>query len=135
MFAYNSDTKLFDIPLGDEIVVGEPTNNNGGTMPSINSAWVIVGEYQKMEPVLDSNGLPTFDPETGIQIMAPVYDKDGNPVMVPIYHKIEATIDSEGQLKLGRIPASAIVDYITDENNNQIYIKSVIDGNAGGKVY
>ena len=133
LFAYNSDTKLFDIPLGDEIIVGEPSNSGG--MESIDSAWVIVGEYQKMEPVLGPDGLPTFDPETGIQIMTPVYDENGAPVMVPIYHKIEASINSEGQLKLGRIPASAIVDYTLDENNNPIYIESVIDGNAGGKVY
>ena len=104
-------------------------------MAPIDSAWVIVGEYQKMEPVLGPDGLPIFDPETGIQIMAPVYDESGNPVMVPIYHKIEANIDSKGQLKLGKIPASAIVDYILDENGNIVYIESVIDGNAGGRVY
>lgn len=133
LFAYNSDTQLFDISLGDEIIVGEPSNNGG--MAPIDSAWVIVGEYQKMEPVLGPDGLPIFDPETGIQIMAPVYDESGNPVMVPIYHKIEANIDSKGQLKLGKIPASAIVDYILDENGNIVYIESVIDGNAGGRVY
>ena len=64
-----------------------------------------------MEPILDSDGNPTFDPETGIQMMKPVYDEDGNPVMVPIYHKVDIDIDSTtGNLIFNKIPASAIVD-------------------------
>ena len=89
-----------------------------------------------MEPRLDSEGNPLFDLETGIQLMDPVFDADGNPVMVPIYHKVEASIGSNGQLVLENIPVSALTDSITDKQTQTItYIESIIDGNFGGKVY
>ena len=62
LFAYNSATDSFDLPLGDEIATG----NGNFNLSTINSAWVQVGEYQKVEPALDEQGNPIFDIETGI---------------------------------------------------------------------
>lgn len=62
LFAYNNLSKEFDIPLGDTIATGTAAGN----IPAIQESWVKVGEYQKMEPRLDSEGNPIFDIETGI---------------------------------------------------------------------
>lgn len=132
LFGYNNVTKAFDLPLGDEIATG----NGNFNLSIINSAWVQVGEYQKMEPVLDESGNPMFDVETGIQIMKPVYDEEGKPIMVPIYHKIDISISETGGLILNKIPVSALTDDLgLDELGNIRYIESIIDGNSGGKVY
>ena len=68
----------------------------------------------------------------------PVYNSDGTIKTEPIYE--EVGISSTGQLVIEQLPMSALIDYhvMQDINGNIIgteYINSVIDGNAGGKVY
>lgn len=136
LYAYNPSTKQFDIKIGDEIVID--TSILDDTASSIESAWVKVGEYQKLEPAVDEFGNPLLD-EDGNQIMNPVYDEDGNPVMVPMYQQITSSVSGTGQLMLSQIPASAIIDTTikTDEYGNveETYVQSIIDGNVGGIVY
>ena len=50
---------------------------------------------------------------------------------------VKGEIDSiTGQLKLEALPASVITDVShKDEEGNNIYIESTLDGNAGGEVY
>lgn len=136
LYAYNADTKNFDIKIGDEIVVD--TSVLDDIISSIETTWVKVGEYQKVEPATDENGNPLFD-EDGNQIMNPVFDENGDPVMVPMYQKISTNISSTGQLVLDKIPANAITDVaITQDeygNSKSTFIESIMDGNLGGVVY
>ena len=49
---------------------------------------------------------------------------------------IQAQVDEKtGQLNIESLPASVISDKHIDEHGNEVYIKSTLDGNAGGKVY
>lgn len=133
LYAYNAKSEDFDIKIGDEIVI-----NTSGVTPTVKETWVKVGEYQKVEPLLDEFGNPVID-ENGSIITYPVYDENGDPVIVPMYQKIISSVSGTGQLMLSQIPASAIVDTTTlvDSFGNveENYVESLIDGNFGGIVY
>lgn len=114
LYAYNPNTRAYDIRLGDEIVVD--TSASGGTSSVIKEAWIQVGEKQ----MVDANGNPLF-----------TEDEYGNkiPLMEPIYQKIETVVNTEtGQLQLSGIPVSALVDTHMDGS----IIESVLDGNSKG---
>ena len=128
LYAYNNSTKDYDIKIGQEIVID--TSLSDDAAGKIETAYVKVGEKQKVEQKVDSEGNPMFD-EAGNAIMVPVYDKDGNPIMVPIYQEVIVDVSQSGQLVLDKIPASAIVD----EHDDGTQIESILDGNNGGEVY
>ena len=90
LFARNNETGLFDIPLGDKIIVGE------GSKIESNIKSIVI------------NGIP-----------------------------IEGYIDDKtGQFNLSALPATVITDVShIDASGKEVYIESVLDGNAGGKVY
>lgn len=121
LYAFNHVTGQFDIKIGDEIKID--TSSSDDVASKIETAYIKVGESQK------------YDEVTG----KPVYDENGNPVMVPILSQIVTDVSQSGQLVLNQIPASAIVDehFITDENGNITVqqIESNLDGNSGGRVY
>lgn len=116
LFAYNSNTNQFDIPLGDEIKID--TSNSGG----------------------GSNILPNFG-DIQIQVgVQNVYDDAGNLIgTAPKYAKLDTSISEGGNLIISQIPVSAIADkeIIVDDSGNQIevQVQSELDGNVGGEVY
>lgn len=118
LFRWNPRTNNYDIQLGDEIVVGATANTSTDNQFK---AWVYIGEKQ----VADEHGNLVYNPDGTIKT-EPVYEEVG--------------ISATGQLVIEQIPTSALIDYhvMQDVNGNIIgteYINSVIDGNAGGKVY
>lgn len=119
LFAYNANTKQYDIKLGDEIVIDTSVADENAQ--SIKEAYIIVGHKQSV----DSEGNPLFD-------------ENGNPIMEPIWQKVKVEVDATvpGNLVLSQIPTSALIDYETrvDENGNivEVPIQSILDGNSGG---
>ena len=114
LYAYNPDTRSYDIKLGDEIIVDTTTADNNAS--TIKEAWIQVGEKQ----MVDKDGNPLF-----------TEDEFGNkiPLMEPIYQKVETVVNTEtGQLQLTGIPVSALID--THEDGS--IIESVLDGNSKG---
>lgn len=111
LFAYNSNTKTFDIQLGDEIKIDTSISGTGFS----DKLLVKTGEKQ----ITDENGF--------IIGTEPVFS--------------EITISKiTGQLVLEQIPVTALVDHekVLDIAGNEVgrkYFQSVLDGNYGGEVY
>lgn len=111
LFAYNSNTKAFDIRLGDEIKIDNSILGAG--LPA--KFLIKTGEKQ----ITDENGFVT-----GIE---------------PIFSEV-ATNNVTGQLVLEQLPIAALVDHekVLDIAGNEVgrkYFQSVLDGNYGGEVY
>lgn len=118
LYAYNADTRAYDIKIGEEIVVDTSLSDDNAS--KIETAWIKVGEEQVYDPITNE----------------PLYNDDGTPVMKPILKQVTVDVSQTGNLVLSNIPATAIVDYEThtDDNGNivQTPIESILDGNAGG---
>lgn len=114
LYAYNSDTRAYDLKIGDEIVVDTTFSDDIASV--IKDAWIKVGEKQ----AVDENGeLLWTEDDFGNKI----------PLMQPVYQKIETVINTEtGQLQLAGIPVSALVDKHADGTT----IESILDGNSRG---
>ena len=83
LYGYNSNTKQFDIKLGDEIVVNNFITNTNTN--NIDTVWIKIGEQQRY----DEKGNPMFE-EDGI-----------TPVIVPILQEVPVSVSQTGQLILG----------------------------------
>lgn len=97
LYGYNSITDSYDIQLGEEIKVD--TSIVGPD--KIEKAYVKVGE----EPIYNDDGSPVIDPETGLQMVKPIYE--------------EVPISVTGQIVIQQIPASVITqtqDFKLDAN-------------------
>ena len=150
LYAYNPNTKQFDIKIGDEIKLDLSFADDAAN--KVQKAWVKVGEYQKFEYLFLEDGNPDIDENTGLQKIKlfwktdengnDILDEHGNkiPIMVPQLQEIITEVNAPGQLILSQIPASAIVDTeITIDPITGLVkeeqIQSILDGNAGGEVY
>lgn len=123
LFAFNENSGLFDIQLGDELRIDMRTIGSGDSGSStLNKLYILTGQKQSV----DTNGNPLYQP-------------DGSPVLEPDFREV-TTSTVTGQMIIDQIPVSALVDHykILDSSGTVTkiqYIDSVIDGNAGGRVY
>lgn len=122
LFAFNENSGLFDIQLGDELRIDMRAIGVGSGPSTLNKLYILTGQKQSV----DTDGNPLYQP-------------DGNPVLEPDFREV-TTSTVTGQMIIDQIPVSALVDHykILDSSGTVTkieYINSIIDGNAGGEVY